>query len=80
MNSESGTAAHTPVSPHILGSRISEEISSRKVRTKEMKAEILPLFRAVKKLDAINFEALNRAIEDLADIVEPLANISNFFG
>ena len=35
---------------------------------------------AMKKLDAINFEALNRAIEDLADIVEPLANISNFFG
>lgn len=35
---------------------------------------------AINKLDAINFEALNRAIEDLADIVEPLANISNFFG
>ena len=35
---------------------------------------------AMNKLDAINFEALNRAIEDLADIVEPLASISNFFG
>ena len=35
---------------------------------------------AMNKLDAINFEALNRAIEDLADIVEPLAGISNFFG
>ena len=35
---------------------------------------------AMSKLDAINFEALNQAIEDLADIVEPLASISNFFG
>lgn len=35
---------------------------------------------AIAKLDAINFEALNRAIEDLADIVEPLAKVSNFFG
>lgn len=35
---------------------------------------------AMKKLDAINLEALNQAIEDLADIVEPLAKISNFFG
>ena len=35
---------------------------------------------AMKKLDAINLEALNQAIEDLADIVEPLANLSNFFG
>ena len=35
---------------------------------------------AMMKLDAINFEALNRAIEDLADIVEPLANISKIFG
>lgn len=35
---------------------------------------------AMNKLDAINLEALNQAIEDLADIVEPLANLSNFFG
>lgn len=35
---------------------------------------------AMQKLDAINLEALNQAIEDLADIVEPLANITNFFG
>lgn len=35
---------------------------------------------AMKKLDAINFAALNQAIEDLADIVAPLANLSNFFG
>ena len=35
---------------------------------------------AMNKLDAVNFEALNQAIEDLADIVAPLANISNFFG
>jgi len=35
---------------------------------------------AMKKLDAINLEALNQAIEDLADIVEPLANLTNFFG
>ena len=35
---------------------------------------------AMNKLDAINLEALNHAIEDLADIVEPLANLSNFFG
>ena len=35
---------------------------------------------AMSKLESINLEALNRAIEDLADIVEPLANISNFFG
>ena len=34
---------------------------------------------AMNKLDAINLEALNQAIEDLADIVEPLANLSNFF-
>ena len=35
---------------------------------------------AMQKLDAVNLEALNQAIEDLADIVAPLANISNFFG
>ena len=35
---------------------------------------------AMNKLDAINLDVLNQAIEDLADIVEPLANLSNFFG
>lgn len=35
---------------------------------------------AMSKLDAINLEALNQAIEDLADIVEPLAKVSKFFG
>jgi len=28
----------------------------------------------------IAFDEVNQAIEDLADIVEPLANLSNFFG
>lgn len=35
---------------------------------------------AMKKLEAIDIETLNKAIDDLADIVGPLANISNFFG
>lgn len=35
---------------------------------------------AMKKLDAMDVEALNSAIRDLADIVEPLAKVSNFFG
>ena len=35
---------------------------------------------AMEKLDAIDISSLNKAIQDLADIVAPLANISNFFG
>ena len=35
---------------------------------------------AMNKLDAIDLDTLNQAINDLADIVEPLASISNFFG
>lgn len=32
---------------------------------------------AVEKLNAIDFDTLNRAIRDLADVVEPLANFFN---
>lgn len=35
---------------------------------------------AMKQLDLIDIETLNKAIEDLADVVEPLARVSNFFG
>ena len=35
---------------------------------------------AMSKLNAINLDALNQAIEDLANIVEPLANFTKFFG
>ena len=35
---------------------------------------------AMSKLDAINLDVLNQAIEDLANIVEPLANLTKFFG
>ena len=35
---------------------------------------------AMKKLDAIDIDSLNSAIQDLADIVAPLAKISNIFG
>jgi hypothetical protein len=31
------------------------------------------------KLDSINFEALNKAIQNLSDVVEPLANFFNGF-
>ena len=34
---------------------------------------------AMTKINAIDFDALNKAINDLADIVEPLARVSNFF-
>lgn len=34
---------------------------------------------AMKKLDTIDIDTLNKAIEDLADVVEPLAKVSNFF-
>lgn len=35
---------------------------------------------AMKKLDTIDIETLNKAIQDLADVVEPLAKVSNIFG
>lgn len=35
---------------------------------------------AVKKMDTIDIDALNKAIKDLAAIVEPLAKVSKFFG
>ena len=35
---------------------------------------------AMKKLDTINIKTLNKAIEDLADVVEPLAKVSKIFG
>ena len=35
---------------------------------------------AMSKLNAINLDALNLAIEDLANIVEPLANFTKFYG
>ena len=35
---------------------------------------------AIEKLDTIDIETLNKAIQDLADVVEPLAKVSNFFG
>ena len=38
------------------------------------------LKQTMTKLDAINFQALNKAIEDLAAVIEPLANFVNLFG
>ena len=35
---------------------------------------------AMEKLDAINIDTLNKAIQDLSDVVEPLAKVSKFFG
>ena len=32
------------------------------------------------KIDAIDIETLNKAIEDLSKIVEPLAKVSSIFG
>ena len=37
------------------------------------------LTEAMEKINAVDFEKLNQAIRDLADIVEPLAKVSNFF-
>ncbi len=37
------------------------------------------LKETMSKLDSINFDALNKAIEDLADVVEPLAKFFNVF-
>ena len=34
---------------------------------------------AMEKFNSVDFETLNRAINDLADIVEPLARVSNLF-
>lgn len=34
---------------------------------------------AMEKFNSVDFDALNRAINNLADIVEPLAKVSNFF-
>lgn len=34
---------------------------------------------AMEKFNSVDFGALNKAINDLADIVEPLARVSNFF-
>ncbi len=34
---------------------------------------------AMDKFNSVDFDALNRAINDLADIVEPLAKVSNLF-
>ena len=38
------------------------------------------LKQTMTKLDTINFQALNKAIEDLAAVIEPLANFVNLFG
>lgn len=38
------------------------------------------LKQTMTKLNAINFETLNKAIEDLAAVVEPLAKFFNVFG
>lgn len=35
---------------------------------------------ATAKLEAIDIDTLNKAIRDLADIVEPLAKVSKYFG
>ena len=35
---------------------------------------------AIKKLDAIDIDTLNKAILDLADVVEPLAKVAHIFG
>lgn len=35
--------------------------------------------RAAEKFDSIDMETLNKAIRDLADVVEPLANFFNIF-
>ncbi|MBE7007756.1 MAG: hypothetical protein E7422_01185 [Ruminococcaceae bacterium] len=34
---------------------------------------------AMDKFNSVDFDSLNKAIKDLADIVEPLAKVSNFF-
>lgn len=34
---------------------------------------------AMEKFNSVDFDSLNRAVKDLADIVEPLAKVSNFF-
>lgn len=35
---------------------------------------------AMQKFNAVDFDALNRAINDLADVVQPLARVSKLFG
>ena len=35
---------------------------------------------AMEKLDTIDIETLNKAIQDLSDVVEPLAKVSKLFG
>ena len=35
---------------------------------------------AMEKLDTIDIDTLNQAIQDLADVVEPLAKVSKIFG
>ena len=35
---------------------------------------------AIKKLDAIDIDTLNKAILDLSDVVEPLAKVAHIFG
>lgn len=34
---------------------------------------------AMEKFNSVDFATLNRAIDDLADVVEPLAKVANFF-
>jgi hypothetical protein len=35
--------------------------------------------QAMEKLNGIDFEALNQAIQDLSDVIEPIANFFNTF-
>ena len=35
---------------------------------------------AMEKLDTIDIDTLNKAIQDLSDVVEPLAKVSKIFG
>lgn len=38
------------------------------------------LAQTMEKLNAIDIEALNKAIQDLANVVEPLSRLANLFG
>ena len=56
-----------------LGSMV-ENVNTLTVESQSVVAE------AMEKLDAIDINTLNKAIQDLADVVEPLAKVSKIFG
>lgn len=64
MNSASGTASHTPVTPKIFGNVSNSIAISPKVRKKEIIADNFPFDKAVNAAEAKIFNPQNRKAKE----------------